>query len=71
MKCGPLLVHRASRAWFGHMEKIDEHRMARSLLMAEVSGGLVRGRPRLAGWCEGGLGKERNDGGGFAIMRER
>ena len=36
--------------WFGHMEKMDEYRMARRVLMAEVSGGRVRGRPRLAGW---------------------
>ena len=33
--------------WFGHVERIDEHRMARRVLMAEVSGGLVRGRLRL------------------------
>ena len=25
----------------------------------------------LDGWCEGGLGQHRNDGGGFASMRER
>ena len=31
---------------------MDEHRMARIVLMAEVSGGRVRGRPRL-GWMEG------------------
>ena len=34
---------------FGHVEKMDEYRMARRVLMAEVSGGRVRGRPRL-GW---------------------
>ena len=33
--------------WFGHVERMDEHRMARKVLMAEVSGGHVRGRPRL------------------------
>ena len=38
--------------WFGHMERMDEYRMARRVLMAEVSGGRVRGRPRL-GWMEG------------------
>ena len=39
--------------WFGHVERMDEyHRMARKVLMAEVSGGLVRGRPRL-GWMDG------------------
>ena len=36
--------------WFGHVERMDEYRMARRVLMAEVSGGRVRGRPRWAGW---------------------
>ena len=31
--------------WFGHMERRDEYCMARRVLMAEVSGGRVRGRP--------------------------
>ena len=35
--------------WFGHVERIDEYRMARGVLMAEVSGGRVRGRPMLGG----------------------
>ena len=35
--------------WFGHVERTDEYRMARRVLMAEVSGRRVRGRPRL-GW---------------------
>ena len=34
------------------MERIDECRMARMVLMAEVSGGRVRGRPWL-GWTDG------------------
>ena len=38
--------------WFGHVERMDEYRMARRVLMAEVSGGRVRGRPRL-GWRDG------------------
>ena len=38
--------------WFGHVERMDEYRMARNVLMAEVSGGRVRGRPRL-GWIDG------------------
>ena len=25
----------------------------------------------LDGWCEGGLGQQRNDGGGCTTMRER
>ena len=39
---------RVSR-WFGHVERIDEYRTAKRVLMAEVSGGWVQGRPRL-GW---------------------
>ena len=37
------------------------------VLMTEVSGGWVRGRPRLgrlAGWCVDSLGQRANDGGG-------
>ena len=37
---------------FGHVGRMDEYRMARRVLMAEVSGGRVRGRPRL-GWMDG------------------
>ena len=29
--------------WFGHVERMDEYRMARRVMMAEVSGGRVRG----------------------------
>ena len=38
--------------WFGHVERMDWYRMARRVLMSEVSGGRVRGRPRL-GWMDG------------------
>ena len=38
--------------WFGHVERMDDYHMARRVLMAEVSGGRVRGRPRL-GWMDG------------------
>ena len=38
--------------WFGHVERMDVCRMARRVLMAEVSGGRLRGRPRL-GWMDG------------------
>ena len=31
--------------WFGHVERMDEYSMAGRKLMAEVSGGRVRGRP--------------------------
>ena len=33
------------------MERMDEYRMDRRVLMAEVSGGRVKGRPRL-GWMD-------------------
>ena len=51
---------------------MDDYRIARRVLMAEVSGGRVRRRPRL-GWMDGvkvALGN-RNDGGGCATMCER
>ena len=32
--------------WFGHLGRLDDYRMARRVLMAEVSGGRERGRPR-------------------------
>ena len=69
--------------WFGHLERMDEYRMARIVLMAEVSGGRVLDRPRLGwfiivtlknifahvfyndGWCEGGLGQQRNNAVGI------
>ena len=35
--------------WFRHVERMDEYRMTRRVLIAVVSGGRVRGRPRL-GW---------------------
>ena len=38
--------------WFGHVERMDEYRMARRVLIAEVSGGQVQGRPRLS-WMDG------------------
>ena len=49
------LASRADRRvlrWFGHVERMEDYRMARRVLMAEVSGGPVRGRPRL-GWMDG------------------
>ena len=60
--------------WFGQVERMDEYRLARRVLMAEVSGGRVRGpetEVNLDGWCEGGLRQQRNIGGGSATMRER
>ena len=38
--------------WFGHVERMNEYRKARRVLMAEVSGERVRGRPRF-GWMDG------------------
>ena len=55
------------------MERMDDYRMARRVLMAEVSGGRIRGKPRL-GWMDGvkvSLGNRGNDGGGCVTMRER
>ena len=40
---------------------MDEYRIARRVLMAEVSGGPVRGRPRL-GWMDGVKVALRNRG---------
>ena len=50
------LVSRADQRvlrWFGHVQRMDDYRMARRVLIAEVSGGRVRERPRL-GWTDGG-----------------
>ena len=38
--------------WVEHVERMDDYHMARRVLMAEVSGGWVRGKPRL-GWMDG------------------
>ena len=38
--------------WFGHVERMDGYRMARRMMMAEVSGGRVRMRQRLR-WMDG------------------
>ena len=37
--------------WFGQVERMDESRLARRVMMAEVSGGQVWGRPKF-GWME-------------------
>ena len=49
------LANRADQSvlrWFGHVERMNEYRIARRVLMADVSGGRVRGRQRL-GWLDG------------------
>ena len=54
--------------------KMDEYRMARRVLMAEVikwMAGTIETEVRQDGWYEGGLGQQRNDGGSCASMRER
>ena len=64
---------RASR-WFGHLERMDEYRIARKVLMADVSGWRERGRPTEAkfnGYRESGLGRQGDDSCGCATMRER
>ena len=65
--------HRVLR-WFGHVEKMDEYCMARRVLMAEVSGVRVRGRPRFD-WMDGVKVALGNRGmrvhGGYASIRER
>ena len=38
--------------WYEHVERMDEHRIARRVLVAKVSGRRVRGKPRL-GWMDG------------------
>ena len=60
--------------WFGYVERMDEYRVSRRVLMADRSQwrtGTRETMVRLDGWCEGGLRQQRNDGGGSATMRER
>ena len=38
--------------WFGQVERMDEYSIARRVLMAVVTKGRVRGRPRF-GWMDG------------------
>ena len=38
--------------WFGHVERMHVYRMAKRVLMAEVSGGRVLGIPKLS-WMDG------------------
>ena len=51
MELASRAVQRVLR-WLGHVERMDDYRMARRVMMAEVSGGGERGRPRL-GWMDG------------------
>ena len=48
------LVSRADQRalrWFGPVERMDEYRMAKRMLMADISRGRVRGRPSF-GWMD-------------------
>ena len=45
--------------------------MTRRVLIAELSGVLVRGRPRLDGLCVIDLAQQKHDSGGCRIMLER
>ena len=60
--------------WFGHVEIMDEYRMA---MQKSVDGrsqwgtGTRETEVRLDGWCEGGFRRQRNDSGGCATMREK
>ena len=38
--------------WFGHMERMDDGRLAKRVMNSEVDGNRGRGRPRL-GWIDG------------------
>ena len=49
-------VDQSALRWVGHVERIDEYHMARRVMMAEVSGGQVKGRPWyvcMVGWLVG------------------
>ena len=58
-------IELASRAdqrafrWFGHVERIDEYRMARKGVdcRSKWRAGTRETEVRLDGWCEGGLGQ--------------
>ena len=60
--------------WFGHVKRMDEHCMARRVLMAEASAGHPQSRlteVRFDGWCEGCLGQQRDDCGGCSTTKHR
>ena len=57
---------------FGHVERMDEYRMARRVLMTEVSGGGYEVDRYYGGWMsESDLGQQRENCGGCASMRKR
>ena len=59
---------------FGHVERLDQYRMDRRVLMADVCTwriGTRKTEVRLDGWCEGGFEQQNNEDGGGARMNER
>ena len=54
--------------WLMHVERMDDCRMARRVLIAKVSGGRVRGTPRL-GWMDGV--KVALDNKGMKVEKDR
>ena len=57
MECHDLASRADQRVlrWFAYVERMDEHHMARRVLMAEVDGG-YKVDQGCDGWCEGALG---------------
>ena len=72
------LVSRADQRvlrWSGHVERMDEYRMARTQKGVDIRSqwrtGTRETEVRLDGWCESGLWQQTNDGGSWATIRER
>ena len=58
--------------WFGLVDRMAEYNMATMLLIRSMwRAGTRETEVRLDGCYEGGLGQQRNDGGGRASMRKR
>ena len=57
--------------WFRHVERMDEYRMTRRVLVTDVSGKQVRDRPML-GWMDGvkSLGRQWDGNLGCATVCE-
>ena len=57
--------------WFGHVEGMNKFRIARKVLMMEVSGGEYEVEIGYVCWIgEGGLEQQRDDIGGCATIPE-
>ena len=59
--------------WFGHVERMDDYRMARRVLMtrSQWETGTRDTEAGLDGRCDSGLRQQRNDGGGCHTTREK